>query len=432
MKPFLLTLCSLTAAAAALSSCQDHDPFPAASYPLRATAASPRMLATVQGELTDNLPVRVMQGGYGSALAADPADPTIFYLLTDRGPNVDGPLKDSKVFPLPGFTPQIGRFRLEGDSLRLLESLPLRDDAGRPLTGLPNPDGQGGTGEVALGLDGNVLSPDPNGIDSEGLVRMRDGSFWISDEYGPHLLHVDASGRTLARINPFQATGGLPRVLATRRPNRGMEGLALTPDGRTLVGIMQSPLYNPGKDAVANSQVLRIVTYDLATAATRQYVYLLDSKSLRVSEIAAITATTFLVLERDEDPLTPGKKPPVKLLYKIDLADATDISDPDNSPSGRLYGGKTPEQLSPAELTAAGLRPVRKQLTLNLLQAVPTYPHDKAEGLAILSPTLIALSNDDDFGVTEAKGKLVPKSLPATGQTDYNSVYFIRLSQPLR
>ena len=211
-----------------------------------------------------------------------------------------------------------------------------------------------------------------------------------------------------------------------------MEGLALTPDGRTLVGIMQSPLYNPGKDAVANSQVLRIVTYDLATAATRQYVYLLDSKSLRVSEIAAITATTFLVLERDEDPLTPGKKPPVKLLYKIDLADATDISDPDNSPSGRLYGGKTPEQLSPAELTAAGLRPVRKQLTLNLLQAVPTYPHDKAEGLAILSPTLIALSNDDDFGVTEAKGKLVPKSLPATGQTDYNSVYFIRLSQPLR
>ena len=58
-------------------------------------------------------------------------------------------------------------------------------------------------------------------------------------------------------------------------------------------------------------------------------------------------------------------------------------------------------------------------------------PHDKAEGVAILSPTLLAICNDDDFGVTESKGKLVQKTL-ATGQTDYNSVYFIRLSKPLR
>ncbi|MET3978565.1 hypothetical protein ABIB62_001134 [Mucilaginibacter sp. UYP25] len=41
-----------------------------------------------------------------------------------------------------------------------------------------------------------------------------------------------------------------------------MGGLTITPDGKTLVGIMQSPKYNPTKTAVANSVVLRILTYE--------------------------------------------------------------------------------------------------------------------------------------------------------------------------
>ena len=33
--------------------------------------------------------------------------------------------------------------------------------------------------------------------------------------------------------------------------NKGMEGLAITPDGKTLVGAMQSPLIQDGGDMVA-------------------------------------------------------------------------------------------------------------------------------------------------------------------------------------
>ncbi len=422
-----LPLSALTVAAAtwwACSSAGDPAPF---AYPSVATAASPKLLATT------TTGVKVYNGGFGSALAADPTDPTVFYLLTDRGPNADG-TGDNKVFAAPTFTPQIGKFRLEGDSLRLLQTIELKDASGNRITGLPNPAGQGGTGEVAQDLTGKNLGTDPNGLDSEGLVVMNDGTFWVSDEYGPHLVHFDATGKTIERISPFSTGRALPKVLARRRLNRGMEGLTITPDGKTLVGMMQSPLYNPTKAAVAASRTLRLVTFDIATGATKQFLYLIDNVSYTgVSEIAAITNDTFLVLERDGNYLQTGTTP-AKLLYKISLADATDVSDPANSEAGRLVNGKTVDSATPEELAANGVKPVQKTLVVDILKAIPTYPHDKAEGLAILSPTLVAVSNDDDFGITNGPtlGTVAQKTLPSTGKVDRNTVYFIKLDTPLK
>ena len=54
-----------------------------------------------------------------------------------------------------------------------------------------------------------------------------------------------------------------------RTDNKGMEGLALTPDGKTLVGIMQASLIqDAGKKNPANKTV-RIVTIDIATGQPR-------------------------------------------------------------------------------------------------------------------------------------------------------------------
>ena len=44
--------------------------------------------------------VKVYNGGYGSSLVQDPQDKSVFYMLTDRGPNIDGPVKDSKYSPI--------------------------------------------------------------------------------------------------------------------------------------------------------------------------------------------------------------------------------------------------------------------------------------------------------------------------------------------
>jgi hypothetical protein len=425
---------ALVAAGGALAGCHKDEVTTPMTYPTYAEAPSPRVLSTAPNGTV------LYNGGFGSSIAPDPNDPTVFYLLTDRGPNAAGVAANSIVFGKADFTPQIGKFRLKDNQLTLEQTILLKNAAGQPLTGLPNPVGQDNTGETALDLSGQALGTNADGIDSEGLVLAPNGTFWISDEYGPHLAHFDATGKQLERINPFGTGQGgrtLPLVLARRRPNRGMEGLTITPDGKTLVGLMQSPLYNPSAAVVSGSTVLRVVTFDLASGATKQYAYLMDNATLTgCSEVAAITNTTFLALERDGLYGGNATSPATfKKVFKFDLAGATDISDAANPVTGKLYNGLTVEQLkNQAGLTTAGVVPVTKTLVLDLLTATsPVYPHDKAEGIALIGNDLLAVSNDDDFGVLDngANG-FAPKTLPATGKVDVNRIYFIKLPTPLR
>ncbi|HEX4017002.1 MAG TPA: esterase-like activity of phytase family protein [Frankiaceae bacterium] len=44
------------------------------------------------------------------------------------------------------------------------------------------------------------VAKDPYGYDSEGLVALPDGTFWVSDEYGPYITHFDANGFELGRL----------------------------------------------------------------------------------------------------------------------------------------------------------------------------------------------------------------------------------------
>lgn len=398
------------------------------TYPEKAIATDPKVLIDVNG-------VKVYNGGYGSSMAQDPTDKSIFYLLTDRGPNIDGTENDSKVFASPTFTPQIGKFRLKDNTLTLESVIELKNKDGVKLNGLPNPEGKGGSGEKALGVDGNDLGKSEDGIDSEGLARAADGSWWVSDEYGPHIVHFDASGKEIERINPWSTGKKLPLVFAKRRPNRGMEGLTLTPDGKTLVGIMQFPLYNPSKDAIKNSLAIRIFTLDIASGVTKQYVYMMERTDLQaVSEIAAVSNSTFIVLERDGEYATETTRSTVfKKIYKIDLSGATDISDANNTATGKLFDGKTVEELKDAATLAKyNIKPVNKTLVADLMTDIKElYPHDKAEGLAVINPSLIAVCNDDDFGVT-GKGFYATKILPYIKTVDKNSIYFVKLKDPLK
>jgi len=428
MKKTLLTLFAFSAMA--LTACKkDHQVNIAPPYPDMAEAADPAVLMTTADG------VKVYNGGFGSAIAPDPKDANVFYLLTDRGPNAAGSIANAIIFGKADFTPEIGKFRLKDGKLVLEQTIQLKNAAGQPLNGLPNPDKEGATGEIAFDLSGNQIAPSADGIDSEGMVLASDGTFWISDEYGPHIVHFDASGRTIERINPFgTGTGGrkIPLVFAKRKPNRGMEGLTITPDGKTLVGMMQSPMLNPTKAAGAASTVLRILTFDIATGTTKQYAYLMEDKSLTgVSDIVAVNATSFLTIERDGlyggAPTNPAT---FKKVFKISIAGATDISDEANSANGKLYGDQTVEQLNnQAGLQGAGITPVSKTLVLDLLKDLPTvYPHDKAEGLALLPGNILAISNDDDFGVLDnGKGGFAAKILPATNTVDHNSIYFVKI-----
>ena len=165
---------------------------------------------------------------------------------------------------------------------------------------------------------------------------MPDGSFWISDEYGPYLLQVTSRGRELARVSLFGRDRPLPAVLAKRRPNCGLEGLALLPDGHTLAGIMQCPLENPSArvPGIRGTRPTRLLLYDTRSGASRQYIHLLDHPTHLSSEIAALGGDRFLVIERDV--AWPGPPGAFQRIHAVDLRRATDVTGDPGSAGGVL------------------------------------------------------------------------------------------------
>jgi hypothetical protein len=406
---------------------------------------------------SDNLPslgtfggVSLNAGGFGSSLYPDPGHPGLFYGLEDRGPNVSAP-DGSDVEPIPSYDPSIGLFRFSRGHAVLQRVIPLQDSAGHPYSGLVN--SQNPTGETIEDLSGQVLAQDPDGYDSEGLVAMKDGTFWVSDEYGPFVTHFSRDGRALQRLSPLD--GSLPRELANRIPNKGMEGLTITPDGTTLVGMMQSALQQPDLGGTNPKNIVpdRIVTYNLRTHAAREYLFLLDNPKttgVAVSEITALSDTSFLVDERDGSFPGPGV---YKKLWKISISGATDVGPAARLPGasydaaggGLLVGGKTIEALTAGQdttaasttLAAAGIRTVTQSIDLDLNALLLSldaqgrfYSHDKIEGVAALDGGQeIVISNDSDFGISGVTNSAPPWQLqakisPATGQQD-NGEYLV-------
>src|ERR1700729_1159660 len=192
-------------------------------------------------------------------------------------------------------------------------------------------------------FDPSHNSGDPNDarLDSEGMRLSNDGlSVFVSDEYGPYVYQFD---RLLGlRLRSFQlptdffvtnlSPVGNPEIADNtvgRVANKGMEGLAITPDGRTLVGIVQNSLIQDANQGGAAANLLRIVTIDIGTGrTTHQYAYELTTGS-GVSDILALNDHEFIVDERDGHGLGDSSKAKVKQLFKVDLQGATDVSDMD-------------------------------------------------------------------------------------------------------
>lgn len=193
-------------------------------------------------------------------------------------------------------------------------------------------------------FDPTQLSTNPHHarFDPEGVRVANDGkSVFISDEYGPFVYQFDrATGRrikaftlssTFAVVNlSAQGNMEIANNTAGRVANRGMEGLAITPDGQILMGIIQSP---PLQDGGTSAAIIRLVKIDIETGATTEFAYALSNlgtatnpKYGSVSEIVAINDHEFLVDERDGQGLGDGSTAVVKRLYRIDLTGAQDVS----------------------------------------------------------------------------------------------------------
>lgn len=392
--------------------------------------------------------LQIRNGGYGSSAYKDPLHKERFYALTDRGPNAkyNGKEGKGKIFPTPKFTPRVGHFELQSDGkvVKLKEIL-LKTPQAKPISGLPNTSKLGGTGEMPYDINGKLILDkngkvkyDDFGLDPEGLVVLKDGSFWISDEYGPHIVHFDKNGREIERINAFKNDKRvkfyLPNEFKNRRANRGMEGLAITPDEKMLVGIMQSTMLNPDKK-VKNLNLTRIVTIDLESGKIAQYLYKQEKNQNSNSEITALSDDTFLVIERDGKYLNFSDKKPQKHIYKITLSSGTNLENvpldkymKQDDKLGLLINGKTLEQNvlkhGYEELAFHQIKPVEKSLVVDVVDKLD-YAHDKLEGLWVMDKSTLGVLNDDDFATASKKGKLKQKYLDKQKSIEDKSTLYI-------
>lgn len=349
----------------------------AASFPGDATDLSGESQPLENGAPANRL------GGISAVEYSGAGD--FYWLLPDRGP-ADGATSYRCRFHQVRLIVQPGSARPV--SATLVSTAFLRNERGEHLVGF------------AAALNPNDPTKSLR-FDPEAL-RQGNGRFYISDEYGPCVAEFTESGLRCRLLNvPARFQISLPAAnpaeenrlnTSGRQSNSGMEGLAITPDGKRLLGIMQRPLIQDSKAGTAGGKRRgpnnRLLMLELPDGKSREYVYVLEDSAYGVSEILAVNDHEFLVLERDGK---GGEEAECKRLYKIDLAGASDVSD-----CGAL----------PAEELRNDVRPVKKSLFLDLLeprfgirgQACP----EKFEGLAFGPDAtdgrrLLIVACDNDF-----------------------------------
>jgi hypothetical protein len=116
--------------------------------------------------------------------------------------------------------------------------------------------------------------------------RAKDGTFWFGEEFGPFLLHTDATGKLLEA--PFP----LPGVQSPQNPflagpdawtqpaSRGFEGMAISTDGRRLYPVLEGAQRN---DPDRRRRI--VYEFDVARRAytRRTWTYHTDDRRVRRS-----------------------------------------------------------------------------------------------------------------------------------------------------
>ncbi|GGO26215.1 hypothetical protein GCM10008949_16830 [Deinococcus humi] len=344
----------------------------------------------------------------GSGLVALPNGE--FLGITDRGPNEDHlnaeGKADGKIFPLPEFAPTLTRFRVEGQTIVPVGFTRLTGPEGQGITGLTNMKGE----ELPFENQASTtpLPFNVNGMDTEGLARFPDGRLITVEETSPSIAILSEGGQVLMRYTPVSKalTGAaypvkniLPDVYAQRRSNRGFENVSLSGDGKTAWVTLQSPMGDTKADAYKSSRILRTLKLDVTDPLDARVVgeYLTRGSAigdypaggkqadLKFSDTAWITGEKLLTLERAAG---------LVQLFVDDFSAATNVL---NLPD---QGKLTYEDIA-TDLAALGIQTSTRKLVFKSADA--GIMDDKLEGLAILTPSTIALTNDNDFGIGDNK-----------------------------
>ena len=160
-------------------------------------------------------------------------------------------------------------------------------------------------------------------IDPESLQLGRDGDLWVGDEFGPWILHFDSKGRLLDP--PFPLPGGLQSPSnphlggqpATQPGSRGLEAMAISPNGKFLYAVLEGPTV---ADSIANPLRRHIFEFSVKDEAFtgRTWQYRVENTAHLVADMAALDRHHLVLIERDAG---LGVNALFRNVYEVDLRD---------------------------------------------------------------------------------------------------------------
>lgn len=270
---------------------------------------------------------------------------------------------------------------------------------------------RGGSGTVQVGQIVQLRDPDAripfaltradrlltgSDFDIESVRRDRDGGFWFGDEFGPWLLHTDATGKVLEAPIPLpgvkspqnqtlgSATANLPR-------SKGFEGMAISKDGRTLYPMLEGALTTD-----SDQRRLLINEFDVRsrTYTGRTWQYRLESPANAIGDLTRLDRSRLLVIERDNG---QGATALFKKIYELDLRRV--------GPDGFLVKREVVDLLAIADPNGISLPGRPGDLGLG---ATFAFPFQTIESVLPLGDERLLVANDNNFPFSAGRNPALP------------------------
>ena len=263
-------------------------------------------------------------------------------------------------------------------TVAVLSFIQLRDRDNRIPFPLTRPD------RVLTGAD----------FDLESVRVAKDGTLWFGEEFGPFLLHTDATGTVLEAPVPLPGVQSpqnpfLPDADAwTIRASRGFEGMAMSIDGKTLYPAIEGAL-------IGESDPRRrlINEFDVRTRSYtgRKWQYHVDAgfPNALIGDLTALDEHRLVLIERDD---FQGAQSQQKKIYLIDLRTV--------GPDGFLEKRLVLDLLSIADPNGISLpaRPGEFGVGTQF-----SFPLQSIESLEVLNGERLLIANDNNYPFSDGR-----------------------------
>ncbi|MET3355501.1 UNVERIFIED_ORG: hypothetical protein ABID33_003423 [Xanthobacter viscosus] len=251
-------------------------------------------------------------------------------------------------------------------------------------------------------------------FDLESIQVVGD-SIWFGEEFGPFLVETDLAGKVKGVFetkvdgkparspdHPAVSTPSAPdgKVAFNVYRSKGFEGMAMSPDKTKLYALLEGPLFDAaagGKEKVGESEVLRIVEFDIAKRdwTGRSWKYPLAVAGNAIGDFNMIDDTHGLIIERDSlegsrfkacaeskvEPTCFDKPAKFKRVYKVEFSPET--------------AGQLVRKVGYIDLLA--IKDPNGKARQGGTEGVLDMPFFTIENVVMVSPTEIVVGNDNNL-----------------------------------